>query len=140
MLERFLRSDDDDGEVIDRPAAVCALLVAAARADGEFAADEARAVAQLVAAYFSLSPEDTAALVTVAAGDDRLDLYPVTSWLVDHTDRAQRREVVGLMWRVVLSDGRLAGHEDVLVHRVGKALQLPHREIIAEKLVAGRGD
>lgn len=139
MFERFLRpATDDDAPVIDRQQAACALLVAAARADGVFAADEARTVALLVAEHFDLSPEDTAALVAAAAGEERLDLYPVTRWLVANTSRAEREDVLELMWRVVMGDGRLEAREDALMHRVGKLLQIPHKVVIARKLAAGR--
>jgi uncharacterized tellurite resistance protein B-like protein len=138
MFDRFLRPDETRDEGIDHPRAVCALLVAAARADGEFAVGEAQHVARMVADRFSLSPEETAALLTAAAGEERLDLYPVTRWLVDNTDRAERRTIAGLMWQVVLGDGELESREDVLMHRVGKLLQLTHRELIELKLEARR--
>ncbi len=136
MLDRFMKRDDEAG--LDLPRAVSALLIAAARADSDFAATEAHTVVGLVADQFQLSPEDTAALVTAVAGEEHLDLYPVTRWLVDNTDRDQRADVVLLMWRVVFSDGRLEDREDQLMHRVGKLLNLTHKELIAMKLAARR--
>jgi len=132
MLDRFLRREREEG--IDHPRAVCALLVAAARADGVFEADEARAVVGLVADQFDLGPEETAALVTAVAGEEQLDLYPVTRWLVDNLEIEARAEVVGQMWRVMFSDGRLEAREDALMHRVGKLLQISHRDLMALKL------
>ncbi|MEZ4387344.1 MAG: TerB family tellurite resistance protein [Candidatus Krumholzibacteriia bacterium] len=134
MLERFLKKDAERG--LDLPGAVCALLVAAARADGEFSAGEARTLAGMVAARFALSPEATARLVTDVAAEEHLDLYPVTRWLMDNADRDQRAEVVRLMWSVVFSDGRLEDREDQLMHRVGKLLGLSHQDLIALKLAA----
>ena len=134
MLDRFLRRDDTDS--LDLPRAVSALLVAAARADGRFAAEEAHTVVGMVARRFGLSPEETAALVTAVASEEHLDLYPVTRWLMDHADRDQRAEVVRLMWTVVFSDGRLEDREDQLMHRVGKLLGLTHKDLIALKLAA----
>lgn len=134
MLDRFLRRDENDQ--IDHPRAVCALLVAAARADGVFEADEARAVVRLVAEQFGLEPEETAALVTAAAGEDQLDLYPVTRWFMDNLSATDRADVVGRMWKVMYSDGRLEAHEDALMHRVGKLLHLQHRDLMALKLAA----
>ena len=135
MLDSFLRR----GEELDLPRAVCALLVAAARADGVFERDEAGAVAGLVAEQFGYSPQETAVLVTAVAAEERLDLFPVARWLVENVSRAQRNEVLRLMWRVVFSDGRLEAREDVLMHRVGKLLELPHRDVIALKLAAREG-
>jgi len=134
MLERFLRRDAEQG--LDLTRAVCALLIAAARADGQFDADEARTVAGLVARRFELSPEETAALVTAVAGERQLDLYPVTRWLMEHADRDQRLEVVRLMWQVVYRDGRLEDREDQLMKRIGKLLHITHKDLIAIKLSA----
>lgn len=132
MLDRFLRREAEQG--LDLPRAVCALLIAAARADGQFGVDEARLVAGLVARQFTLSPEETAALVTAVASERHLDLYPVTRWLMDHADRPQRLEVVRLMWQVIYSDGRLEGREDQLMKRVGKLLHITNKDLIAIKL------
>ncbi len=141
MFERILNWFDDDGVPtasatgsgsVER--AVAVLLVAAARADGEFAGDEARAVAQLVGERFQLTPEEIADLVAAAASENRRDLYPVARLLNETLTRDQREDVIGLMWRVVYSDGRLEAHEDALMHRVAKLLEIPHRELIARKL------
>jgi uncharacterized tellurite resistance protein B-like protein len=135
-----------DGEPKDAAAregcakrAVCLLLVSAARADGSFGADEAREVARLVSGHFDLSPEETAELVTLAASDRSEDLFFAARILNEQFDRDRRREVLELMWRVVYSDGRLEAHEDALMHRVGRMLDIPHRDLIALKLAA-RGD
>jgi len=114
--------------------AVCLLLVSAARADGAFAADEAREIARLVSGYFDLPPEETAELVTLAAGEEQEDLYASARILNDRFDRDRRREVVALMWRVVFADGKLEVHEEALMRRVAKLLDIPHRDLIAIKL------
>jgi uncharacterized tellurite resistance protein B-like protein len=120
--------------------AVCLLLVSAARADGLFEVDEAREIARLLSGHFDLSPEETAELVTLAASDPSEDLFFAARILNEQFDRDRRREVLELMWRVVYSDGRLESHEDALVHRVGRMLDIPHRDLIALKLAARGGD
>jgi len=118
--------------------AVCVLLIAAARADGEFAGDEAREIARLVSGQFGLSAADTAELVTAAASEDIQDLFQVTRSLNERVDRAGRRRILELFWRVVFSDGRLEAREDALVHRVARLLDLAHSDLIAAKLAARR--
>jgi len=118
--------------------AVSVLLVAAARADGGFAADEAREVARLVSSHFSLPADETAELVAAAAAEDADDLFPVARLLVERLDRRERRAVLELMWRVVFSDGRLESREDVLMRRAARLLDLPHADFIAMKQAARR--
>jgi uncharacterized tellurite resistance protein B-like protein len=144
MLERMLGwFGEREGEAPDASVArectrraVSLLLVAAARADGAFTAAEAREIAQLVSSHFALPADETAELVAAAASERSGELYPATRVLVAHLDRPARREVLGLMWRVVFSDGRLEAHEEALMRRAAKLLDIPHRELIDLKLTA----
>ena len=143
MLDRIMgwfeenKADDEVREGCTQRA-VCLLLVSAARADGSFAAEEAREIAHLVSDHFDLPPEETAELVTLAAANDQLDLFPAARILNEQFSRDQRREVLELMWRVVYSDGQLEAHEETLMHRVAKLLDIPHRDLIALKFTARR--
>ena len=144
MLDRIMgwfNEDETDADVREgcTQRAVCLLLVSAARADGSFAAEEARKIARLVSDHFDLPPAETAELVTLAAADDQQDLFPAARILNEQFSRDQRREVLELMWRVVYSDGRLEAHEEALMHRVAKLLDIPHRDLIALKFAA-RGE
>ncbi|MDY0108643.1 MAG: TerB family tellurite resistance protein [Candidatus Krumholzibacteria bacterium] len=114
--------------------AVCLLLVAAARADGHFAVDEAREIARLVGRRFALPAAETAELVAAAAAAETKDLYPATRVLTERLDRAQRREVLALMWQVVYSDGKLEAHEEALMRRAARLLDVPARDLVALKL------
>ncbi len=139
MLDRIMGWFDEDAVDNDERTgctnrAVCLLLISAARADGQFAVEEAQAIARLVSQRFDLPPEETAELVTLAAADKAQDLFPAARILNEQFSRDQRREVLELMWRVVYSDGSLEAHEDALVHRVGKLLDIPHGDLIALKL------
>jgi len=143
MLDRIMgwfeenKADDEVREGCTQRA-VCLLLVSAARADGSFAAEEAREIARLVSEYFDLPPDETAELVTLAATQEQQDLFPAARILNEQFSRDQRREVLELMWRVVYSDGRLEAHEEALMHRVAKLLDIPHRDLIALKFAARR--
>ena len=136
----WFNQDDAGAEVSEdcTRRAVCLLLVSAARADGKFSVAEARKIAQLVSKHFNLPPDETAELVTLAAADDQQDLFPAARILNEQFTRDQRREVLEAMWRVVYSDGQLEAHEEALMHRVAKLLDIPHRDLIALKFAARR--
>jgi len=141
MMKKFMSwfdNEDDSKEQHEgcTKRAVCLLLVSAARADGEFRAEEAKEIARLVSEEFHLAPEETAELVALAASDDSQDLYPAARLLNERFTRPQRQEVLELMWRVVYSDGLLEAREDTLMRRVAKLLDIPHRDLIALKFAA----
>jgi uncharacterized tellurite resistance protein B-like protein len=143
MLERLRQwFVDGDQAPSDRSGcikrAVCLLLIAAARSDGRFVADEAREIARTVSRHFGLPADETAELVALAAAEDGPDLYPATRLLREHLDRQQRRDVLLMMWRVVYSDGRLEAREEALMNRAAKLLDVPHKELITLKLTARR--
>ena len=138
MLDRFFDNNSDDEPADILPCAVCAMLVAAARADGAFAPDEAREIARLVSGHFHLSPEATAELVSAAAVENRKDLFGVARAVNERVERGRRSEILRLMWRVVFADGRLEAHEDALMHRAAKMLEISHRDLIALKLAVKR--
>ncbi len=144
MIDRisgWFERDENDAAVREgcTKRAVCLLLVSAARADGSFAAEEAREIARQVSGYFELPPDETAELVTLAAAEESQDLFSAARILNQQFSRERRREVLELMWRVAFSDGKLEAHEEALVHRVGKLLDIPHRELIALKLAVRDG-
>lgn len=138
MLDRFFDNNSDDEPADILPRAVCVMLVAAARADGAFAPDEAREIARLVSGHFNLSPEATAELVTAAAVENRKDLFGVARVVNERVERGRRLEILRLMWHVVFADGRLEAHEDALMHRAAKMLEISHRDLIALKLTVKR--
>ncbi len=143
MLDR-IRSWLDTPAAADRDdplgtaRAVSVLLVAAARADGAFTADEAREIAVLVSRHYALPPEETAELVHAAASETVDDLFPTARLLVERLDNQARRRVLGLMWRVVFSDGTLEQREDILMRKAARLLDLPHQDLIASKLATQR--
>jgi len=142
MLERLLSWFDAEGKGPARSPQECArravslLLVAAARADGAFSAVEAREIARLVSEHFDLPAAETAELIAAAAAERNQDLFPATRVLTTHLDREARRQVLALMWRVVYSDGRLEAHEEALMRRAARLLDIPHGDLMALKVAA----
>lgn len=114
--------------------AVCLLLIAAARADGEFSAAEARTIARSVSRHFDLPADETAELVALAAAGGAQDLFPATRLLNERLDRRERLDVLLLMWRVVYSDGLLEAREEALMLRAARLLDIPRQDLTTLKL------
>ncbi|MCP4642028.1 MAG: hypothetical protein GY851_16415, partial [bacterium] len=43
-------------------------------------------------------------------------------------------QIIEEVWRVIFADGRLDGHEDYLVHKLARLLNLNHPQLIAAKV------
>ena len=106
--------------------AACALLLEMAHADGTFSPEERVHIERALAGHFDLDEERVRELIAVAeaARAEAVDLHQFTSLVVRHYDEGQRYVLAELLWRVVLADGQLSQHEDVLLHKLGRLLDL----------------
>ena len=54
---------------------------------------------------------------------------------------AEKRQIIEEVWRVIYADGALDAHEDYLVHKLAKLLNLNHPQLIEAKMtVKGEQD
>lgn len=106
--------------------AACALLLEMAHADGTFSEAERVHIEQALAGYFDLPEDEVRQLIEVAEAERReaIDLHQFTSLIIRHYDEGQRYVLAELLWRVVLADGELSRHEDTLLIRLGRLLDL----------------
>ena len=106
--------------------AACALLLEMAHADGTFTEEERSHIESALAGYFDLGEEEVRQLIEVAEAERReaIDLHQFTSLIIRHYDEGQRYLLAELLWRVVLADGELSRHEDTLLVKLGRLLDL----------------
>lgn len=106
--------------------AACALLLEMAHADGSFTDDERAHIERVLAESFDVSEDRARELIALAEAErkEAVDLHQFTSLIVKHYDEGQRYVLAELLWRVVLADGELSRHEDMLLHRLGRLLDL----------------
>ncbi len=125
---------DQEAEEADRAqTALASLLVHASRIDGERHPEEDRRLKSLLQDHFSLS--DAAVLKLMAEGEERdaeaVDLYRFTSVLAEDLDQDGRRNVVKMLWEVVLADSKLDEYESNLVWRVAELLGVSTNDRVA---------
>ncbi len=108
------------------PIAACALLLEIAYADGEFSVEEQRHIEEALTRHFDLGPEAARELMAHAAERQReaVDLHQFTSLITEHYDEGQRMTLAEVLWRVVYADGRLSEHEDYLMQKLARLLDL----------------
>lgn len=139
--ELFLLPQDEtaprDPEQATRVAA-CALLLEVAHADDSLGREEAAALLRILKDEFGLTEDEAAELQARAdkRREESLDLYQFTATLNAQWDKAARVRMVERLWEIVYADGRLDGHEDLLMHRLAELLNLHHADLIEAKLKA----
>ena len=121
--------------------ATAALLIEVSRADHQVTDGERRAVADAVTRTFSLTPEETAALIRLAEEETQtaVSMYQFTHLIDKGFTPAQKVRVVELLWRVAYADADKDKHEEHLVRRIADLLHVAHKDFIDAKLRARDG-
>lgn len=126
----------------DARAAIAAVLVMAARVDGQYGPDEQAVVDHVLEERFKLDPAGAAKLR--AEGEDAelesIDIYQFTKAIrlaIPHDDRVA---IVEALWKVVLADGSRDPNEDSLMRQLVDRLGLsPMDSALARQRVQGGG-
>jgi uncharacterized tellurite resistance protein B-like protein len=126
----------------DARSAISAVLVMAARADGEYGADESQVVDDVLMARFGLDSGGAARLR--AEGEDAelasIDIYQFTKAIRTAIPIEDRIAIVEALWKVVLADGARDPHEDTLMRQLVDRLGLsPMDSALARQKVQGGG-
>lgn len=136
-LKKFLeaRSASGDGAavVLDQSElnfASAALMVEAARLDGQVDDGERAQIVSIMVRQFSLDEDAAAELLDDAERDaeDAHDLYSFTSVIRRHFDHDERVAMVGLLWEVCYADGELHDFEANLLRRLAGLLYVTDQE------------
>ncbi len=120
----------------DLQVATAALLLEIANADDEFADDEREVIVRLLKERFGITAVEVEEVLkaTNRELDQRIDIYYFTKKINEQFTKAQKVEIIEMVWRVIYADNHLTGHEDYLVHRFAKLLRLGHSQMIDAKL------
>lgn len=146
MLERFidfLVGTPASGALpaIDPRVALAALLVEAARADGDYAATERQMIDRLLMRSYALDAPAAARLREAgeAAQADSADLVRFTRAIKEAVPFEHRVEVIEQIWRVVYADGDRNHLESALVRQLAGLLYVGDVECgLARQRVADR--
>ena len=142
MFEAFRRLITEVGEGAkpahrfdenDYRLAATALLVHAARIDGQFAEAERAKLRSILKSRFDLDETAAAELLAEATELEReaIDLYQFTSQLNRALDEKGRARLVEMMWQIAYADGVISEFEDNLIWRAADLLGVSQRERIA---------
>lgn len=135
-IREFLRAPGEavgrHGEQADdiKRLAAAALLVEAARLDGEFDDQERASVAEILQRHFQLDAEDASELIeaAVAEGKHGAPLHRFTTTVKNTYSPEERIEIIEMLWEVAYADGELHHYEANLLRRVGGLIYVSDRD------------
>lgn len=143
MLERLFelfavkeisREQPDGGERLRL--ATCVILLEVAGADNEFSPAECERILTSLRGRFQLDQEEAEELVRVAQErrEESSDLWKFTNQINQTCSREEKIQVIEEVWRLIYADNTLDGHEDYLVHKLARLLNLNHPQLIDAKM------
>lgn len=106
--------------------AACALLLELAYADDDFSDSERHHLESTIGRHFNLDEDTTRNLIELADAERvrAVDLFQFTSLIAREYDEAQKMVLLEAMWGLVFADGIVAKHEQSLMRRVSKLLDV----------------
>lgn len=110
--------------------AAAALLVRAAQIDGTLDAREEALLSHITKTHFGLSEAEADALIALAhtEAEEANDLFRWTHKINAHFSYDHKLQLIELLWRVVLADGRLDDYEANLLRRVAGLIYVSDRD------------
>lgn len=120
--------------------ATCVILLEVAQADQEFLPAERQHIVAVLRERFSLSRDQAEELIGLATEQrgQSADLWHFTHELNKSCSREEKFEIFAEVWRIIYMDKTLNRHEDYLVHKLAKLLNLDQREMIDVKMQVRR--
>lgn len=138
ILALFSRQAEGAPETRDERVrlATCVILLEIAGADNEFSAAECERIVAILRERFDLSQEDAEELIRYADSRraESSDLWKFTNAINQSCTNDEKMDILREVWRVIYADGTLDGHEDYLVHKLAKLLNLNHPQLIQTKM------
>ena len=143
FLDKFLKKEQPEDRALPTGApdsniliATCALLLEMAQADGEFSETEKKNLLKILQQDYGLSGELAGELTETAQKElaESIDLWQFTNEINEHYSREEKLKVIEQIWKIVYADGTLEMHEDYLVHKLAKLLNIKHDLLIDAKL------
>jgi len=123
-----VKPEEAQGEDLDARVrlAACAMLLELAHADDKFSREERKHIEDAMIRHFDLSVEEAKELIVLAEKEreESVDLFQFANLIAEQYDEGQKMVLAEVMWGVVQSDGKLSGHEDYLMTKFSRLLDL----------------
>lgn len=121
-----------------RRQATAILLHELAHADHAHSELELAQLRSELAQTFHIPPEEVDALLQTAVrtAQQTVSLHEEIAHLNQQLDAGEKRELIAMLWRLAVADGRLDPHEEALIRRLADLLFVSHAVFVQEKLKA----
>lgn len=116
--------------------ALAAILIEMATVDGQFSQSEKELIIDILQKEFGLSQEESKEIEDLANTElnGSIDLWHYTNLINENYPTEKKITIMEYIWKIIYTDTKLNDHEDYLVHKLSRLLNLPHSQLIETKL------
>jgi len=115
--------------------ACAALLIEMMHIDDQLQKEEQESIVGRLGTLFSLSPEQTSALIELAEQERTAatDYFQFTHLINQEFSSEQKLKLIESLWRVAYADGDLSMYEEYLVRKISDLVGVSHTDFIILK-------
>ena len=126
LLDVLLGSEEDKLDDDDEKIALAALCVRVAKSDNVYEPSEISNIDTELSQHFSLSIADAAVLREQAEKleQEAPDTVRFTRAIKEKIELGKRREILEILWKITLADGKREAEEDSLIRLISSLLGL----------------
>jgi len=126
---------DRDGNK-EQSVALAAILIEIATVDGQFSQSEKELIVDILQKEFGLSREESKEIEDLASTElnGSIDLWHFTNLINENYSNEKKTKIMEYIWKIIYTDTKLNNHEDYLVHKLSRLLNLPHSKLIETKM------
>ena len=119
--------------------AISTLMIQTAVYDGVFDEQEKSKILELIKKYFNFNENQKIQLFAVAmkANDESNDMQQFTRTLNDTLSEEEKLIIIEMLWKIIISDGRIDDYENALIRKISGLLYIDDRKVgeIKKKLI-----
>ena len=119
--------------------AISTLMIQTAVYDGVFDEQEKSKILELIKKYFDLDEDQKTSLFEIAtkANDESNDMQRFTRTLNDALSEEEKLIIIEMLWKIIISDGRIDDYENALIRKISGLLYIDDRKVgeIKKKLI-----
>ena len=119
--------------------AISTLMIQTAVYDGVFDEQEKSEILELIKKYFNFNEDQKLSLFKIAmkVNDDSNDMQQFTRVLNDNLSEEEKLNIIEMLWKVIISDGRIDDYENALIRKISGLLYISDKDIgqIKKKII-----
>ena len=136
----FDKKIEEESEQFDTiQIAISTLMIQTAVYDGIFDEQEKSKILELIKKYFNFNEEQKLDLFKIAikVNDDSNDMQQFTRVLNDNLSEEEKLNIIEMLWKIIISDGRIDDYENALIRKISGLLYISDKDVgqIKKKII-----